>query len=179
MVNGLIRGVSITRYFLNDTHILIYLVWCVQTLGRQDLSVAHPFYSQICLCLAISEQDFRCSVVVNKLVCGVLVPRHFLNDTNIFNIFHVMCKKLGRHTLSVAHPFYSQAYLCLVVSEQDVGRSGAVNGLFCGVLVPRYFLNNKQVFYIYHMMCANTWKTKFKSLIFFYSQTYLCLVGLG
>ena len=46
------------------------------------------FYSITYLCFGVSEQDFRRSGVVNWLVRGVSVPRHFLNDTNILHIIN-------------------------------------------------------------------------------------------
>ena len=39
--------------------------------------------------LAVSEHDFECSGTINGPVCEVSVPMHFLNDTNVFYIFHV------------------------------------------------------------------------------------------
>ena len=48
------------------------------------------FYSLTYLRSGVSEQDFGRSWVVNQLVNGVSVPRHFLNDTNILYVSHVV-----------------------------------------------------------------------------------------
>ena len=55
--------------------------------------------------------------------------------------------------------FYSLTLLRYGVSELDFGRSGAVNGLVCGVLVPRHFFNDTNILYITNAMYINTWKT--------------------
>ena len=39
--------------------------------------------------VGVSEQDFRLFWLINGLFREVSVPRSFLNDTNLFYIFHV------------------------------------------------------------------------------------------
>ena len=45
--------------------------------------------------MAVSEKDVGPSTVVNKLVCEVSVPMHFLNDINIFIFSFDVCNHLG------------------------------------------------------------------------------------
>ena len=52
--------------------------------------------------------------------------------------------------------YYSQMYLSVFVPEQESGGSGVINGRFCGVLVPRPFMNDTRIFYKSHMMRALT-----------------------
>ena len=47
-------------------------------------------YSLRYLRFGVSALDYRCSGVGNRLVCGVSVPRHFLNDTNMLHITNKM-----------------------------------------------------------------------------------------
>ena len=54
---------------------------------------------------------------------------------------------------------YSLMYLRLAVSELYFGRSGAVNGLVCGVSVPRHFLSDTNILYVINAMATNTWKS--------------------
>ena len=63
------------------------------------------FYILTYLRFRVQELDFRCYGVVNGLVHGVFVPRHFFNDTNILYITNSMYSILGSHNWSVAHPF--------------------------------------------------------------------------
>ena len=65
--------------------------------------------------------------------------------------------------------FYSQTYLRLALSEQEFGCSGVVNGLVCGVSESKHFLNDTNIFYLSHVMCANTWKINFKCCSSFFT----------
>ena len=85
------------------------------------------FYSSRYLHQAVSEQDFRHSGVVNGLVHGILVPRLFLNDTNVLYIGIPcdVCKYLEDIIEVALILFYNQVYLCLADwSNQEFGRSG-------------------------------------------------------
>ena len=70
-----------------------------------------------------------------------------------------MCKHLEDIIEVSLILFYSQMYLCVAVSELDFWRSGVGKILVLGVSVSRHFLNDTNLFYIFHVMCANTWKT--------------------
>ena len=48
------------------------------------------FYSLTFIRFGVSELDFRRYMVVNGLIRGVLVPSHFLNNTNILYITNAM-----------------------------------------------------------------------------------------
>ena len=50
-----------------------------------------------------------------------------------------------------------------------------INGLVCEVSQLRHLLNNTNIFYIFHVMCANTWTINFKCCSSFFSQAYLRL----
>ena len=114
--------------------------------------------------------------MVNGLVYEVSVPRHFLNDTKLLNMTHAICANTGRHSWSGAHPFYWLTYLCLAVSQPNFGRSGVVNGLICGISVPRHFTKNTNILYITNVVCENTWKSQLQwPFIPFYSLTHICL----
>ena len=89
-VNGLVRVVSVTRYFLNDTNIFDLCDVCKHMEVTIEVLLI-LFYILTYLRLGVSKLNFGCSGVVNRLVCIVSVPRHFLNDTNISYITHVMC----------------------------------------------------------------------------------------
>ena len=69
----------------------IHPMWCVQTLGRQSLSGAHPFLPPNVPLFSGFRSKVRVPGVVNGLVCGVSGLSHFQNDTIIFYIFHEMC----------------------------------------------------------------------------------------
>ena len=98
-------------------HTSLYISSDVYKCFTDKIEVSHIlFYSQTYLRLAnLSEQDYGCFGVVNKLIREVSVPRHLLNDTNIFYISHVMCATPERQNLSGAYNFYSQTYLRLAV----------------------------------------------------------------
>ena len=70
-----------------------------------------------------------------------------------------MCKHLEGIIGVVLISIYIQAYLGVVVSEQDLWLSWVVNGLIHEVSVWKPFLNDTDLFYIYYVMCAITWKT--------------------
>ena len=116
-------------------------------------------YSLTYLCFGVSGLDFRFSGVVNGLNRGVSVPRHFLNDTNILYITHATCAIIWNIIKIALILFYSLTYLRSSVLELGFWRSGVVNGLLRGVLVPRHFLNDTNILYISHLMFANTWKS--------------------
>ena len=103
----------------------------------------------------VSELDFGRSGAVNGLVRGVSVPRHFLNDTNIFNLCD-MCKYLEVTIEVLLILFYSLTYLRIGVSELNFGHYVVVKGLARRVSVPRHFLNDANVLYITYAMCTNT-----------------------
>ena len=116
-------------------------------------------YNQTYLRVAVSEQDFWHSGVVNGLIREVSVPKTFLNDTNLFYIPCDVCKHFNNKIEVALVSIYSQAYLRVAVSEQDFWLSRVVNRPVREVSVPRTFLNDTNIFYISHVMCANTWKT--------------------
>ena len=55
--------------------------------------------------------------------------------------------------------FYTLTYLRFGVSELDFWRSGVVNGLVHGVLVPEHFLNDTNILYITNEMYTDTWES--------------------
>ena len=127
------------------------------------------FYSLTYLCLGIPEIDFGRSGVVNRLVCAVSVPRHFLNDTNILYNPCNVCKHL-EVTIEVALIlFYSLTYLRLGVSKLDFVRSGVVKDLVYGVWVPRHFLNDTNILHTTHVTYANTWKSQLNWRSFYFT----------
>ena len=62
-------------------------------------------YSRTYLHLGVSELEFGCSGVVNGLVCEVLVPRHFLNDTNVLFIIYASCTITWKSQLKLCSTF--------------------------------------------------------------------------
>ena len=89
VVYGLVREVSVSRPFLNDTNIL-YPMWCTQTLGSQNWRSTHLFLQPNVPPFSSFRAIFGCSGVVNGLVHVISVPRPFLNDTHILYIFYAM-----------------------------------------------------------------------------------------
>ena len=70
----------------------------------------------------------------------------------------IVCKHL-KVTIDVALIlFYSLTYLCFGVSEHHFWRSGVVNTLIHGVSIPRPFLSDIRILYLYNLMCSNTWE---------------------
>ena len=65
-------------------------------------------YSLTYLRLGVSELELGRSWVVNRLVREVLVPRHFLNDTNTVYMANVMYKNLIDKIEVALILFYSQ-----------------------------------------------------------------------
>ena len=57
-----------------------------------------PLYSVLYLRLGVSEQDLGC-FLGKQFVCGLSVPRHFLNDTNILYITNAICANTWKSEL--------------------------------------------------------------------------------
>ena len=147
-------------------------MWYVQSLGSHNWSVTHSFLHPNVpyLCLGVSELDFGLSAVVNWRVHEVSILRHFLNDTIILYITHAIYSNTWTSQvieLALIILLYILTYLRWGVSKSHFGRSGVVNGLVCGVSVPSHFLNDTNILYIIHEMCAISWKSQLNCGSFF------------
>ena len=127
------------------------------------------FYSQTYLYLVDSEQDYEHFGVMNGLVRAVSIPRHFLIDTKIL-FSHLMCANT-----SVPHSFLQPNVPPFSNLRAKIWVFWMINGLVCEVSQLRHLLNNTNIFYIFHVMCANTWTINFKCCSSFFSQAYLRL----
>ena len=131
----------------------LYLMWCVQTLGRHNWSVAHPFLQpNVPLC-----SGFRAGFLVfwgGKDICSWNISNKALPEwyTLLLYIPCNVCTHLEVIIEVVLISIYSQTYLCVVVY---FWLSGLVNGLVPEVSVPRNFLKFTQI-YIHLMWCVQT-----------------------
>ena len=138
----------------------IHLMQCIQTLESHNWSVAHPYLQpNVPLCSSFRARflvfwdgkDTRSWSISTKALPEWYKPLKYISCD--------VCKHLEDIIEVSLILFYSQTYLCVAVSELNFWRSGVVNGLVCGLSVSRHFLNDTNTLYIYHVMCANTWKT--------------------
>ena len=129
----------------------------MQTLGSHHFRVPHPFLSQTCLRLV----DFRarCSAFWGSKrtrswsFSPKALPEWY---TPLIYIPYDVCKHLEDIIEVSLICIYSQTYLRVGFSEQDFGSLGRGKWSFPEVLVPRTFLNDTNILYIFHVMCANT-----------------------
>ena len=137
----------------------IYFMWCVQTLGSHNFRVPHPFLSQTCLRLAGFRARFL-ALWSSKRTRSLSFSTKALPEwyTPLLYIPCDVCKHLEDIIEVSLICIYSQMYLRVGISEQDFRLSGVVNGLVREVSVPRTFLNDTNILYIFHVMCANTWE---------------------
>ena len=134
----------------------IYIMWCVQTLGRYNWSVAHPFLQpNVPLCSGFRARFlvFRDGKDTRSWSISIKALPEWYKPLK--DISCDVCKHLEDIIEVSLILFYSQTYLCVAVSELDFWRSGVGKILILGVSVPRHFHNDTNSF-TYPMWCVRT-----------------------
>ena len=119
------------------------------------------FYSVTYLHLGVSEQDlgcFRGKQSRSWCIGTKALPEWYKHL--IYNQWN-MCKHLEVIIEMSLILFYGLMFIRFGESELDIRRYMVVNGLICGVSVPRHFLNDTNILYITNAMYTNIWKSSF------------------
>ena len=157
-------------------------MWCVQRLRRHNWSGVHPFLLPNVPPFSRFQSKILDAGMVNGLICRVSLPGHFLNDTNLIYISHLMCALMWSVEILERHNLID-AYLYLQPNVPPCsGFRARCSGSCFSHRTHSLILTTKAIPELYkHLLYipCDVWKHLEDiielALIFFYSQTYFCL----